>query len=81
MRRLINRTRKFWVMASSGGLTLAVLEGCDADVRDTVLNGVEGAATGLLTTFISAFFQSLNDPEETATTVQAIIEMFPQIVA
>lgn len=55
------RTIKALILAASGGMF--VLTGCDPTVRDTVLGGVEGAASSLSTTFIQAFFESLaKDP-------------------
>jgi len=72
MRRLFARSRK-GVLAAAAGTTL-VLSGCDPAVRDTVLAGVEGAATVLTDTFIRAFFESLSsDGEEQAT----IVQVFP----
>lgn len=73
MRGLLNRGRTWLAVASTGG-SLLVLEGCDPNVRDTVLGGVEGASQSLITTFIQAFFESLNEPEDgTTTTVKAIL--------
>lgn len=64
------------------GGTVFVLSGCEPNVRDTVLAGVETAAGNLAATFIAAFFQTLEEPEEVATTVKAFItEMLPQILA
>jgi len=81
MRRLFQRAQMRWLMIATGG-GLFVLEGCDTTVRDTILAGVEGAATTLLSTFISAFFQTLQPAEEeAATTVKAIIEQLPQYFA
>ena len=78
MRALLTRSRLWLISAVSGG-GLLVLEGCDATVRDQVLSGVGTAATGLATTFINAFFQSLiSEAEEEATVVRAIIEQLPQ---
>lgn len=81
MRRLLNRSRIWFFGMVAGGTTL-VLEGCDPNVRDTVLGGVEGAATSLFTTLISAFFQSLmSQEEETATTVKLLVEHLTGVVA
>ena len=46
------------------GGTVFVLSGCEPNVRDTVLAGVETATGNLASTFIAAFFQSLIEPEE-----------------
>lgn len=80
MRRMVTRWQMKWTAFLTGG-SLLVLEGCEPAVRDTVLAGVEAAANGLAATFITAFFQTLQEPEETATTVRAIIEALPRIVA
>jgi hypothetical protein len=70
MRRLVRRAQLFLVSSSIGGSVL-VLEGCDPTVRDTVVTGVQGASTSLITTFIQAFFESLQDNQDdgTVTTV------------
>jgi hypothetical protein len=61
---------------------LLALDACDATVRDTVLQGVGTAATGLVSTFIQAFIQSLATPEENVpTTVQATELDAPQVFA
>lgn len=74
MRNLFNRGR-IWMLTVASGGGLFALETCDPNARDLVLGGVESAATGLASTLIQAFFQSLaTDGEGTATTVRAIIE-------
>lgn len=75
MRRLLDRTKLRVAALALGGVL--VLGGCDPNVRTTVLGGVEAASTGLLTAFISAFFQSLDVPAEDpnqATTVMRPVE-------
>lgn len=55
------RVRRLLVLA---GLNMAVvLGGCNPDARGTILDGVNGAANELATTFINAFFETLQ-PEE-----------------
>jgi hypothetical protein len=44
------------------------LSGCDADVRDTLLSGLQATSTALSTTLISAFFLSISDDDGTGTT-------------
>ncbi|MFQ5805723.1 MAG: hypothetical protein ACE5I3_04650 [Phycisphaerae bacterium] len=82
MRGLLLRGRIWSLSAASGG-TMLVLSGCDPNVRETVLAGVEGATTTLLTTFIRAFFETVLAPEDegTVTTVKAIIERVPEFFA
>lgn len=81
MRAMIRRGQ-IWLLAAASGGSVVALDGCDPTVRDTVLDGVGGAATGLASTFISAFIQSLQaDQEETVTTVRAVLEYLPDIFA
>ncbi len=68
MRGLLQRGRIGLVAASLGGSVL-VLEGCDPNVRTTVLSGVEGASTTLMTTVIQAFFESLLAQDEGDPTI------------
>ncbi|MBI5864263.1 MAG: hypothetical protein HZB38_07130 [Planctomycetes bacterium] len=64
------RNRILIAALSVGGLPF-VMEGCDPTVRDTVLNGVQGASQTLIGTFVDAFFESLNanqdDPNSPST--------------
>ena len=80
MRGLVLRGR-IWLLSAVSGGSLLVLSGCDPTVRDTVLSGVEGATTTLITTFIQAFFESVLSPEDegTVTTVKAIVERIPEV--
>ena len=76
------RRGHFWLLSLASGASLLALNACDPTVRDTVLSGVGSAATSLAGTFIQAFFESLTaDPNETATTVRALIEYAPRILA
>lgn len=74
MRCLLASKRLWWYAMAVGGGTL-VLSGCDPAVRELVLTGVSNATTGLASTFIGAFFQSLIQQDDgTTTTVRAVIE-------
>lgn len=80
MRYMLFRGKRWLMMTAAGGLF--VLSGCDPDVRDTVLNGVESATTTLITTFINAFFQSVLSPDDSnAATVKAFLEQLPDYFA
>jgi putative exporter of polyketide antibiotics len=80
MQGLLRRSRG-WVLALACGGSLLALNACDPTVRDTVLQGVGTAATGLVTTFIQAFIQSLSTTDENVpTTVQATDDA-PQVFA
>jgi hypothetical protein len=89
MRKKENRMRglflrgRIWLLSAVSGGSLLVLSGCDPTVRDTVLAGLQGATTTLVTTFIQAFFESVLAPEDegTVTTVKAIIERVPEFFA
>jgi hypothetical protein len=39
------------------------LSGCDSDVRDTLLSGLQATSTALSATLISAFFLSISDED------------------
>jgi hypothetical protein len=69
MRSMLRRGRIWLAAASIGGPF--VLVGCDPQVRDTVLTGVEGASQTLLSTFVQAFFESLTPKTDdgAATTI------------
>jgi hypothetical protein len=79
MRTLLKRSR-VWVLSLASGAGLLALSACDPTVRDTVLQGVGTAATGLVSTFIQAFIQSLTPEEaQTPTTVKAIHVYSPEV--
>jgi hypothetical protein len=82
MGRMLLRGR-IWLLSTISGGGLLVLGGCDPTVRDTVLSGVESATTTLMTTFITAFFETVLAPEEedTVTTVKAVIEQVSEAFA
>lgn len=42
-----------------GGVALQSLSGCDPEVRDAVLTGIQTAIVGLTTSFVNAFFMAL----------------------
>lgn len=73
MRRLLNRGR-IGVLAVGVG-SLMALQGCQTDVRDTVLGGVNAAATSLATTFINAFFLSIQTQDEGAPTTVQVFDL------
>lgn len=73
---------KFWRLVArygapflAGGVALQVnLSGCDAEVRETVLTGIQDSLTGLMTSVIEAFFLSLQDAESTSQVTKATFE-------
>ncbi|HPF40636.1 MAG TPA: hypothetical protein P5081_10180 [Phycisphaerae bacterium] len=72
---LILLARK-WAPLVAGGVALQInLSGCDTEVRDTVLTGLQTSLTGLVTSIINAFFLSLQDAGTTSQpVVNAIME-------
>lgn len=76
MRSILMRCRISLLSMAAGG-SMLVLEGCDPNARETVLSGVEAATTGLFSTFISAFFQSLVTQDQAATTITAVLHALP----
>lgn len=72
MRRIMHRARGRFAALTLGGVV--ALGGCDPDVRDTVLGGVETASTSLLATFVTAFFETLQEPEDAPATVKLLVE-------
>jgi hypothetical protein len=79
MRNMLFRGRMWLLTTAAGGLF--VLSGCDPDVRDTVLGGVETAVTTLITTFVQAFFETVLKPDDGAATVKAFVEQLPNYFA
>ncbi len=61
MRSWQKRARTWSVLMAAGGGLLA-LDSCDPTVRSTMLSGMGSAASSIATTFIQAFFESLNKP-------------------
>ncbi len=68
------------------GSVLMFLEGCDPEVRDVWISGIEAAAlgvvtalTGLMSTAVTALLTGFTSTgDDTTTTVQAIFEWAPQ---
>ena len=50
-----------WTPLFAGGLVLQNLTGCDPEVRNSVLTGIQTSLTGLITSILNAFFLSLQD--------------------
>ena len=77
-RRRVSRwlTAKRWAPILAGGLALQVnLTGCDPEVRNAVLSGVQTSLTGLITSILNAFFLAITDSSSTSQpVVQAVFE-------
>lgn len=61
--------RKPWILSArrwapllAGGMALQFnLTGCDPEVRDSILTGVQSSLTAFITSLINAFFTSFQD--------------------
>jgi hypothetical protein len=64
---MTRRPHPFWMKALrwtpllAGGLMLQNLTGCDPDVRNAVLTGIQTSLTTLISSILNAFFLSLAD--------------------
>lgn len=67
-RNMFKRAQVMLATLAVGGAPFA-LSGCDPTARDVVLGGVQAAANGLAATFIDAYFATLAQEEEVATTL------------
>lgn len=65
-----------WLLLAAGG-SVFVLSGCDPNVRDVVLGGVEQSSSALMQTLIQAFFQSLSDPNAATTVMNTLEQSLP----
>lgn len=74
-----------WIPFIAGGAALQInLTGCDQEVRDAVLTGVQTSMTGMITAIINAFFLSLQGVGSGTTTqpvVQAAFENLRNLFA
>ncbi len=70
-------TVKRWIPLLAGGLALQFnLTGCDTEVRNTVLGGIETSLTGMIDSVIAAFFLALQDSGSSTSqpVVKAVFE-------
>lgn len=88
---LINRFRTTLTKLTGAGCAcsvLMVLDGCDPEVRQVWLTGIETTAVGivtaltsLLTTAVQAFITGTTQSDDGVTTVQAVFEWANQVLA
>ncbi|HKQ49960.1 MAG TPA: hypothetical protein VJZ71_17935 [Phycisphaerae bacterium] len=72
---------KVLVPVLAGGMALQFgLGGCDQEVQEQLLTGVATSLTGLVTTVIGAFFQSLADVGS-STTTQPVVQAAQEVVS
>ena len=73
-RNVWSRVVKYWAPLMAGGLAWQLnLGGCDPEVRNAVLTGLQDSLVGLFDTVISAFFLSLQDAGG-GTTTQPVVQ-------
>ena len=77
---LTRHPRKLLLALLAGGFVAQAFSGCNPDLRDTLLTGVQTSITGLVATMIDAFFKSLMSTSSTSQpVVQAIIDALPTL--
>lgn len=73
---LILTARKWLPLILGGAVMQLNLSGCDPEVRDSVLTGIQTSLTGLISSVINAFFLSLQDAGSTSQPVVKAIHDF-----
>ena len=64
-----------WAPFLAGGMALQVnLSGCDTDVRNAALTGIQTSLTTLTSAIINAFFLSLQADTSSSTTTQSVVK-------
>lgn len=79
--RFARRNARMLVALAVGGAVFQIsFSGCDTALRDTLLTGIQTSVTGLVSTFIAAFFQALmSDSSTSQPIVQAVFEALPTL--
>lgn len=73
--RLLTAAR--WAPLLTAGMVLQInLGGCDDEVKDKILTGIQTSVMGLVTSVMDAFFLSISGAATTTTqtTVKAVID-------
>lgn len=72
--RLLTAAR--WAPLLTAGMVLQInLGGCDDEVKDKILTGIQTSVMGLVTSVMDAFFLSISGGSSTTTqTVKAVID-------
>lgn len=80
--RLLSLKRCALVL-TGGMLPFFSLSGCDAEVRNTVLAGIQAALVSAMTAIVDGFFLAIKATTETETTpvVKAVFEGLTSLVA
>lgn len=76
--RLVNS--KVFLPLLAGGMAMQLsLSGCDAEVRDTLLTGIQSSVTGLFSAAMNAFFLSFQDAANNSATTQSVQAVFENL--
>lgn len=71
--RLLTLAR--WAPLLTAGLALQInLGGCDDEVKDKILTGIQTSIMGLVTSVMDAFFLSISGAGTTTTTTQTTVK-------
>jgi hypothetical protein len=70
-----------WTRRLAVGTAVLGLGGCDQNVRDTVIVGLEDASIGLASTLIQAFFTTFAENFAGSTTVKVVFDEFTRMMA
>lgn len=76
-------TSKLWLPVLVGGVALQ-FTGCDQAARDTVLTGLQTSIIGLVSSFVTAFFQAISNAGNGSTSqpvVQAVFDNLHNLLA
>lgn len=69
------RLHKWARQFAAGGILFGAFSGCDANVQDTLVGGLQSTAVGLATTLIDALFETFaTGGSDSLTTVKVIVE-------
>lgn len=70
------RLHKWARQFAAGGMLFGAFSGCDANVQDTLVGGLQSTAVGLATTLIDALFETFatGGSDGGLTTVKVIVE-------
>jgi len=79
--RFARRNTRMLVALAIGGSVMQIsFSGCDQQLRDTLLTGIQASVNGLVTTFINAFFQALmTDDSSSQPIVQFLTDTLPTL--
>ena len=73
--------RKLFLTLAAGGIMMQInFAGCDTDLRNNLLAGIQTSIVALITTFINAFFQALMaESASSQAIVKVILDSLPAL--